>query len=154
MSTVSGGTPSSFTNATVNGVAMTSPVTIDGTTMLPTAIGAPVTRSLSLATAYQASTPTKPALLKVEITCVTTVGVGSPQTNTIELRIGPNNTVASGGGTRADVFRSDLSVTLISLGWTSQGVLRAEIPAGYYFSINRTVGSGTSIVTAYDQALD
>lgn len=116
--------------------------------------GAPVSRTVAFATAYQASTPAKAAVVSVIIDCTTTITVGSPQANTVELIIGPTNAVASGTGTLADTFRSDLSVSiLISLGWTGRQALQCMLPAGYYFAVRRTVGTGMTIVSAFEQAL-
>lgn len=118
------------------------------------AFGAPVTRSLSLATAYQASTSAKPALVSVEIECVATATLGSAQANTIELIIGSTNGVASGTGTKADTFRSDLSVSIIiSLAFTGRQFLKACLPAGWYFAVRRTVGTGMTISSAFDQTV-
>lgn len=117
------------------------------------AIGAPVTRTVTVATAYQASTSAKAAFVSVEIECTTTVGIGAPQANTIELVIGATSAVATTGGTRVDVFRQDLSVTLISLGFTGRQVLKACLPAGYYFAVRRPAGSGTTIIASFDQVI-
>lgn len=119
----------------------------------PSIISAPNTRSLSLATAYQATDNTKPAFVTAILECVVSVGVGSPQANTVELVIGSTNAVASGTGTLADAFRSDLSVTLISLGWTGRQSVRANLPIGWYFAVRRTAGTGCTISSAYDQGL-
>lgn len=117
------------------------------------AFGAPVARSLSFATAYQASTPAKPALVTVIVDLTTTVAVGTPQANTAELIVGSTTGVASGTGTLADTYRNDLTVTLISLGFTGRQKLQASVPAGYYFAIRRTVGTGITIVSAFDQTV-
>ncbi len=117
------------------------------------AIGTPNARSLSLATAYQATNTAKPAFVTVVLECIVTVGIGSPQANTVELIIGSTNAVASGTGTLADAFRSDLSVTLISLGWTGRQSVRANLPTGWYFAVRRTAGTGCTISSALDQAV-
>lgn len=119
----------------------------------PSIISAPNTRSLSLATAYQATDNTKPAFVTVVLECVVSVGVGSPQANTVEMIIGSTNAVASGTGTLADAFRSDLSVTLISLGWTGRQSIRANLPVAWYFAVRRTAGTGCTISSAIDQSL-
>jgi hypothetical protein len=120
----------------------------------PSTVSAPNARTLSFATAYQATDTSKPAFVNVIVDCTTTVSLGSAQANTVELIIGPTNGVASGTGTLADTFRSDLSVSIIiSLGWTGRQSLKAVIPAGYYFAVRRTVGTGMTIVSATDQSL-
>lgn len=110
-------------------------------------------RSIAFATAYQATNPAKPAFLKIIIDLTTTVGIGSPQANTVELIIGPTNAVAGGTGTVEDTYRSDLSVTLISLGFTGRQALQGILPVGYWWAVRRTAGTGISIISATDRTL-
>lgn len=119
----------------------------------PLSNGAPVARTVAFATAYQASNPAKAANVVILVNLTLTVSVGAPQANTAELIIGPTNAVAAGTGDLADIWESDLTVTIISLGFTGRQSLRAMIPAGYYFAIRRTVGTGISIISAFDQQL-
>lgn len=115
--------------------------------------GSPVTRTVALATAYQASTPAKPAVVTIIVESIVTVGIGTPSTNTLELIMGATNAVSGGTGTLADTYRLDLSVTLISLGLTGRQKLTCNLPAGWYFAVRRTVGTGASIVSAFDQTV-
>lgn len=116
-------------------------------------VSAPVSRSIAFSTAYQATDPTKPSFVRITVDLTTTVSIGSPQANTAELVVGSTNAVASGTGSIEDTYRSDLSVTLISLGFTGRQSLKAVIPVGYYFAIRRTAGTGITIVSASDQSL-
>lgn len=116
-------------------------------------VGAPNALSLAFSTAYQATNPAKPAFVHITVDLTTTVAVGSPQANTCELVVGSTNAVASGTGSIEDTYRSDLSVTLISLGFTGRQSLKAIIPVGYWYAIRRTVGTGITIVSASDQAI-
>lgn len=118
----------------------------------PAAIGAPVSRTLSFATAYQASTPAKPALVSIIVDLTLSISVGSTS-NICELWMGPTTAVTGGTGTLADTYRSDLSVTLITLAFEGRQKVQAALPANYYFSLNRTVGTGITIVSAFDQTL-
>lgn len=118
------------------------------------AIGAPNTRTVTFATAYQATDITKPAFIQVAISCTATVALGSAQTNTVELRIGSTNSVASGGGTQVDVTSTSLSVSvIISIGWTGQQTLKASLPIGWYFAARQTAGTGCSVQSAADQSV-
>jgi len=112
----------------------------------------PVARSLLFDMAYQASDPTKPTAISIVVGLVTNITIGSAS-NTAELVIGATSAVSSGTGVLADTFRNDLSVTLITIGLTQRQKLMAFIPAGYFFAVRRTVGTGISIISAYDQAL-
>lgn len=118
------------------------------------AISAPNARTVAFATAYQATDTTKPAFVQVAISCTASVALGSPQTNTVELRIGPTNSVASGGGSQVDVFSSSLSVSVIlTIGWTGQQMLKASLPIGYYFAPRILAGTGCTISAASDQSI-
>lgn len=113
-------------------------------------------RSLTFATAYQLANPNKPGFVNVQFELATTVTIGAPQANTLILYVGSTTGVASGTGTDTrvgDIYRNDLTVTLISLGLTSRGTLKATLDVGEYFALVRTVGTGTSIVSAFDQAI-
>ena len=116
------------------------------------AVGAPVARTLSFATAYQASTPAKAALVSIVVDLTLSLNVGSTS-NICELWMGPTTAVTSGTGVLADTYRSDLSVTLITLTFEGRQKVQAVLPANYYFSLNRTVGTGITIVSAFDQSL-
>lgn len=107
----------------------------------------------SFATAYRATDPSMPALVSIIVELVTTISVGVPKANTVELIVGPTNAVAGGTGTLADTYRSDLTVTLISLGFTARQKVIALLPTGWYWAIRRTVGSDISIVSAFDQTV-
>lgn len=121
---------------------------------VPVTMGGLNARTISLATAYQGTDPTKITFVGIAVTCSATIALGSAQTNTIELRIGPTNAVSSGGGAQADVFGSSLSVSvIISIGWTGQQVLKAQLPIGYYFAVNRVAGTGCSVTSAFDQTV-
>lgn len=118
------------------------------------AVGAPISRTVALATAYQATDPAKPAMVTVEVEVSTTITLAGPGANTIELVIGQAPTIATTGGTRADVFRSDVSVSiLISVGLLNRATLRTMLPAGWYFAVRRPSGSASTIVGAFEQAL-
>lgn len=138
--------PNGATGST-GGVGPTGPAGVN-------AVGAQSARTVAFATAYQASDPTRPAFVQIEYSCTASIALGSPQTNTVELRIGPTNVVATGGGARADVFSSSLSVSvLLTVGWTAQGMLKANLPAGYYFAPRVLTGSGCTILSAADQTI-
>lgn len=118
-------------------------------------VGAPVARTLSLATAYQASNPAKPALVSILINLTGTIAIGTVA-NTIQLWVGPTAasvTTPFTGATVADGWRNDLTVTLISITVNGQQKLQAMIPAGYWFAAARSVGTGTTIASAFDQVM-
>lgn len=118
-------------------------------------IGDPVARSLALATAFQATDPTKPAFVTVNLTSVANLTLAVGTTNTADLVIGATSAVASGVGSVLAKYRNSLTGTLIvGLGInTDSGVtIVLPLPAGWFFAIRQT--SGTVVITsAFDQAL-
>lgn len=115
----------------------------------------PNARTFTLGTAYQATDTTRPAVVGVEVTCTATVALGSAQSNTVELRIGSTNSVATGGGTRVDSSGTSLSVSIVvSVGWTGVQTLKGNLPVGGWFAARQVAGSGCSITAnSYDQAV-
>lgn len=120
---------------------------------LTSLFGIPTSKTVAFATAYQAANSAKPAIISVLIDTTVTVGIGAPTTNTVEMITGPTNAVAGGTGALTDRYRNDLSVTLISLGFTGSNKLTAFLPAGYWFAVRRTVGTGSSVNSAFEQAV-
>ncbi len=116
-------------------------------------VGTPNARTISFATAYQATDPARACFFKALLQLATTVGVGSPSANTVELVVGPTSAVASGTGDVADRFRQDINLTLISLQLTAENAVQALVPAGHYFAVRRTSGTGITILSASDRAL-
>jgi len=85
---------------------------------------------------------------------ITTIALLTPSANTVELVIGSTNGIATSGGTRMDVFRNDISVSIaLSIGFTNRQMLQANLPANYYFAVRRPAGTSCSIIGATDQAL-
>lgn len=116
--------------------------------------GTPNARTVAFGTAYQATDITKPAIVTVLYSCALTAALLSPGSSTLELRYGPTNAVASGGGNMADTYSQSLSVSIVlSLGWNGAGKLWAALPTGWYFAARQTVGTGCSISAAADQAV-
>lgn len=118
-------------------------------------IGPPISRSLALATAFQASDPTKPALVTINLTSVANLTLTAGTTNTADLVIGATAAVASGVGTVIGKYRNSLTGTLIvGLGInTDSGVtVLLPLPVGWFFAIRQTAGT-VAITSAFDQSL-
>lgn len=115
----------------------------------------PGARSLSLATAYQASDPTKAAYITLTIECTATQSLAIGQTCTGEVRTGPTNAVASGGGMVVAQYKNAVggSLSLGNLNITNMNTVSILLPAGHYFSIIQTAGSGMQVTLTADQAV-
>jgi len=116
---------------------------------------APTARSLALATAYQATSTTKPAFISVMVEATYTVTVASAQTDTMELWIGPTAAVATGSGFAIATWRSGLTGIALTIGLASidRGQLAAMLPIGWFFAVRRTAGTAAIITSAFDQSL-
>lgn len=121
------------------------------------AFGSPNTLSPAFATAYQATDPTKPAVLSAMIETIYTVSVASTLADTVELRIGSvQATVANGtGGTAVATFRTSLTgITLsIGMGTINRNQLTGFLPTGWFFALRRISGTTATIQGAFDQAV-
>lgn len=116
-------------------------------------IGAPNSRSLSLATAYQATDPTKAALVTITISSTASLSLSGGETQTAAIVIGPTAAVAGGTGTTIAGVRNSLTGTVVvGVSLTSGQNVPATIalPAGWYFAVRQASGTIT-IASAYDQ---
>lgn len=121
----------------------------------PGAIGAPTSRSLNLSTAYQATDPSKPAVLTVNITSTATLTISGGQTNSAEVLIGSTTAVASGTGSAVGRYSNALTGTVligVSLDTTQLESFSFALPAGWYFAVRQTAGTVT-ITSAFDQPI-
>lgn len=121
----------------------------------PSTIGSPTSRSLSLATAYQATDNTKPAHVSLNLTSTASFSLSGGTTNSADVLIGSTNGVAGGTGTIVGKYSNSVTGT-IAVGLNMNSVSAAPIsfvlPAGWYFAIRQTSGAVT-ITSAFDQAL-
>ena len=122
------------------------------------AFGAPASRSVTLATAYQASDKTKPAIITLNVTSTASLTLTGGQTHTAELLIGPTAASVTGSSpTGFAVARYGNSNTgALSIGLALSTVdakpLIAHLPTGWFFALRVTAGT-VSIVNALDQSV-
>lgn len=118
-----------------------------------TAFSNPNTRSLSLATAYQATDNTRSAVVTVNLSSSAVLNLSGGQTNSADIVIGATSAVSSGTGTVIGKYRNSLTGTLtIGLGITNiaDAPITFALPPGWYFAIRQTGGT-VSITSAFDQ---
>lgn len=118
-------------------------------------IGAPTSRTLSLSTAYQATDPSKSALVSINIASTPTLTISGGQTNTAKIYIGATTAVASGTGTAVAYNINSLTGTLVigvTINAGSTVTVPVFLPPGYYFAILQTSGA-VSITSAFDQPI-
>lgn len=118
-------------------------------------VGAPTPRTLSLATAYQATAPTKPALVTINLTSTANFSLSGGTTNSADIVIGATNDVASGTGTVLNKYSNSVTGT-IAVGLNMNSVMASTysipLPVGYYFAVRQMAGT-VAITSAFDQAL-
>lgn len=143
--------------AAMTPAAMTAVVTpiIDAEIALMNQFGQPVSRSLALATAFQATDPTKPALVTVNLTSVANLTLAAGTTNTADIVIGATAAVAGGTGTVIAKYRNSLTGSLVvglNINTDSGVTIALPLPVGWFFAIRQT--SGTVVITsAFDQSM-
>lgn len=115
--------------------------------------GSPTTRTLSLATAYQATNTAKPAIVTVNITSTANLSLSGGTTNSATVLIGSTNAVASGTGTIMCPY-SNSSTGSLTIGLNTNTIstlsCTVALPTGWYFAIRQTAGTVT-ITSAFDQ---
>lgn len=119
------------------------------------AFGSPASRSPSLATAYQATDPTKPAIVTINLTSTANFSLSGGTTNTADVLIGATNGVAGGTGTIICKYANSITGTIaIGLNMNSQAAYTctANVPIGWYWAIRQTGGTVT-ITSAFDQSV-
>lgn len=115
--------------------------------------GAPTSRSLGLATAYQATDNTKAAVVTINITSTANFSLVGGTTNSADILIGSTNAVASGTGTIVGKYSNSVTGTIaVGLNMNSASAVSYTIalPVGWYFSVRQTGGT-VSITSAFDQ---
>lgn len=121
----------------------------------PPTIGTPTSRTLSLATAYQATDNTKPAFVTINLSSNPTLTLGGGSTNNAQIVMGSTSAVASGTGSQMGNHNNSLTGTLVVGVAINNGDTRQYtilLPAGWFFAIRQTAGT-VSITSAFDQSM-
>ena len=136
-------------------IGLTGPAGANGIDAL-SVIGSPTSRSLVLATAYKATAATKPAIVSVTIQSTSSISLTGAVNNEGVILIGSTNAVATGTGTSVGVYKNDLGGGLVvglNLNMTQAQTTTLALPAGWFFAVRQTTGTGLQIVSAFDQQL-
>ena len=118
----------------------------------------PVSRTVTVATAYQHTDTAKPYKVQVNARATQTVTLAGTVADRIELRVGPTAaSVAPGGsgGFSVGVWESGITGIAVMIGAAVQdgGQVTADVPAGWYFQVNRLAGTSATIVSCFTQAM-
>lgn len=119
----------------------------------------PQARTISPATAYQHTDPTKPYRCIVNARATSSVTLLALNAiDKVELRIGPNasSVLANGaGGFSVGIWETGISGISVTVGTSLQdgGQVTADVPAGWYFAVNRLQGNNAQIVNCFTQSM-
>lgn len=116
--------------------------------------GAPTSRTLSLATAYQCTTTSNPCTWTITTNCPIT-GFGTSSCAG-EIRIGSNSNIASGasGTVIVPISRSFTGLSaLLTFGNSNNDASSITLPAGWYLAVRQPSGSGLTVQSAFDQQI-
>ncbi|HBP5444009.1 TPA: hypothetical protein L6B67_02590 [Pseudomonas aeruginosa] len=119
-------------------------------------VGSPTSRNVSLATAYQCTNTARPCSITITLQAQSSVSLSGASNNEGAVTIGSTSGVATGTGTNIATYKNNLGGTLvIGLNLNSQqaNTYSVLLPAGWYFAVRQTAGSGLEVVSAFDQAL-
>lgn len=147
-----GPTGATGTTGPTGAVGATGPAGAAGVNAFSAAAG----RALSLATAYQALDPTKPAAVTITLQAQSSISLGGAVNNEGAIVMGATSAVAAGTGTTVATYKNNLGGTLVvglNLNSTQANTYTIAVPIGYYFAIRQTAGAGLTILSAYDQAI-
>lgn len=122
---------------------------------VPPPISAPNSRSLSLATAFQATDNTRAAIVTLNLTSNAALTISGGTTNTANIVIGATNAVNVGTGTVIGTYSNALTGTLVigvAINSIATNPLTFALPKGWFFAILQTSGT-VGISSAFDQAV-
>lgn len=121
----------------------------------PPNISSPNSRSLTLATAFQATDNSRAAMVTVNLTSTATLSLSGGTTNSATVVIGATNAVASGTGTVINSYSNSNTGSLtigLNLSTVSAVPVTFALPKNWFFAVLQTSGAVT-ITSAYDQAI-
>lgn len=115
----------------------------------------PSARAISLATAYQATDPTKAAIFTVNLNSSASFSLTGGSTNLASIVLGSTNAVASGTGSATGRYANSSTAT-VAVGVGVAGIAGSSytfiLPIGGYFAVLQTSGA-VSITSCFEQAV-
>lgn len=118
----------------------------------------PVTRSVNIGTAYQHTDMTKAYKATVNVRATQTLTIAGTAADRLELRVGPTaaSVAPSGtGGFSVGVWESGITgiALMVGAGIQDGGTMFADVPAGWYFQLNRLSGTNATVVSCFTQTM-
>lgn len=118
----------------------------------------PVTRSVNIGTAYQHTDTTKAYKTTVNVRATQTLTLAGTAADRLELRVGPTaaSVAPSGaGGFSIAVWESGITgiALMVGAGIQDGSTMFADVPAGWYFQLNRLSGTNATVVSCFTQTI-
>lgn len=119
---------------------------------------APVTRTITIGSPFQHTDTTKPFKVLANVRATQTLTVAGLSADKLELRVGPSAAAVAAGGSGGfsmAVWESGITgiALMIGAGIQDGGQMFADVPAGWYFQINRLSGTAATVVSCFSQSL-
>lgn len=118
----------------------------------------PVSRSVTIGAAYQHTDVLKAYRATVNVRATQTLTLAGTAADRLELRVGPTaaSVAPSGsGGFSIGVWESGITgiALMIGAGIQDGSTMFADVPAGWYFQINRLSGTNATVVSCFTQTM-
>lgn len=118
----------------------------------------PVTRSVNIGTAYQHTDTTKAYKATVNVRATQTLTLAGTAADRLELRVGPTAAAVAPSGTggfSVGVWESGITgiALMVGAGIQDGSTMFADVPAGWYFQINRLSGTNATVVSCFTQTM-
>lgn len=141
--------------ATITGAAPTQTLNLTLPNYNPLS---PVSRTVVIGTAYQHTDTARAYRATVNVRATQTLTIAGTAADRLELRVGPNaaSVAPSGsGGFSIGVWESGITgiALMIGAGIQDGSTMFADVPAGWYFQINRLSGTNATVVSCFTQTM-
>jgi hypothetical protein len=118
----------------------------------------PVSRAITIGSPFQHTDTTKPFKVMANVRATQTLTVAGLSADKLELRVGPSAAAVAAGGSGGfsmAVWESGITgiALMIGAGIQDGGQMFADVPAGWYFQINRLSGTAATVVSCFSQSL-
>lgn len=118
----------------------------------------PVSRAITIGNPFQHTDTTKAFKVVANVRATQTLTVAGLSADKLELRVGPTAAAVAtngSGGFSMAVWESGITgiALMIGAGIQDGGQMFADVPAGWYFQINRLSGTAATVVSCFSQSL-
>lgn len=119
-------------------------------------VGAPTSRTLALATAYQCTNTARSCFVVITLQSQSSISLSGTSNNEGAVTVGATNAVSSGTGTNIATYKNNLGGTLVVglvINSLQANTYTVAVPPGWFFAVRQTAGSGLQIASAFEQSI-